>query len=168
MTGGASPLTPEQQIIVFDVRMPRLLMALVVGAALSVAGAAFQALLRNPLADPYILGVSSGAALGAILAVVFAATVPFGRTLSAFAGAVATIALVFAIGQGRDGAPTERLILAGVIVNAFLGSAIIFLLTLTSELGLRGIWWGLALGLAVVALMLVAWISRFGPDPRRR
>lgn len=138
--GGASPLSPEQEAIVFDVRLPRLAMALVVGAALSVAGAAFQALLRNPLAEPYVLGVSGGAALGAVLSILFVSALPLGRTIAAFAGALATIAVVYALGQGREGAPTERLILAGVIVNAFLGSTIIFLLSLTSESGLRGIY----------------------------
>jgi iron complex transport system permease protein len=137
---GAGAMAPEQRAIVFDVRLPRLLLAAVVGASLGVSGAAFQALLRNPLAEPYVLGVSGGAALGAVLAVLFLSAVPGGRTIAAFGGAAATIAVVYALGQGREGAPTERLILAGVIVNAFLGSAIIFLLSITSESGLRGIY----------------------------
>ena len=140
MTGSPSPLSAEHTAIVFDVRLPRLALALIVGASLSVAGSAFQALLRNPLAEPYILGVSSGAALGAVLSAVVFAAAATGRTMSAFVGALATIAVVYAIGEGREGAPTERLILAGVIVNAFLSSAIIFLMTLTSESGLRGIY----------------------------
>lgn len=139
-SGSPSPLSAEHTAIVFDVRLPRLALALVVGASLSVAGTAFQALLRNPLAEPYILGVSSGAALGAVLSAVVFAAAAAGRTMSAFVGALATIAVVYAIGEGREGAPTERLILAGVIVNAFLSSAIIFLMTLTSESGLRGIY----------------------------
>ena len=140
VTGASSPLSPEQQTIVFDVRMPRLALGLMVGASLGVAGAAFQALLRNPLAEPYILGVSGGAALGAVLSLVFVSAVPVGRTAAAFAGAVATIAVVYGLGQGREGAPTERLILAGVVVNAFLSSTIIFLVTLSSDAGLRGIY----------------------------
>ena len=138
ITGAASPLTAEQHTIVFDIRIPRVLLALIVGASLSISGAAFQALLRNPLAEPYVLGVSGGAALGAVLAVVFASFVPFGRTAAAFLGATATIGLVYGLGQGRDGAPTDRLILAGVIVNAFLSSSIIFLMTLASDIGMRG------------------------------
>ena len=138
LTGGPSPLTPEQQSIVFDIRLPRLVLALVVGASLSVSGTAFQALLRNPLAEPYVLGVSGGAALGAVLAVVFAASIPLSRTVAGFVGAAVTIAVVYALGQGREGAATDRLILAGVIVNAFLGSIIIFLMTLASDVGLRG------------------------------
>jgi iron complex transport system permease protein len=63
-----SQLSSEYQLIIFDIRLPRILLGIFVGASLSVAGASFQALLRNPLADPYVLGVSSGAAVGAIIA----------------------------------------------------------------------------------------------------
>ena len=73
-----------------------------VGAALSVSGAAFQALLRNPLADPYVLGVSSGGALGAILALIFAARISLITPLAAFVGATATIAIVYFLGR-REG-----------------------------------------------------------------
>ena len=75
VTGRAAEVTPEERVIISAIRLPRVLMAVVVGAALSVAGAAYQALLRNPLADPYILGVSTGGALGAIVATVFAESV---------------------------------------------------------------------------------------------
>ena len=68
LTFSPSSLSVEHRLILFDVRLPRLLLAMIVGAALSVAGASYQALLRNPLADPYVLGVSSGAVLGTILA----------------------------------------------------------------------------------------------------
>jgi len=130
MTGRAADVLPAHQIIVAEIRIPRILMAIVVGAALSVAGAAYQALLRNPLADPYILGVSTGAALGAILATIFAESFPVGRPVSAFIGAVITIAIVYALGQSRQGSSSSvRLILAGVIVNAFLSSSVIFLVT---------------------------------------
>ena len=140
LAGRPDNLTPEETAIVFGLRLPRLALALLVGASLSIAGAAFQALLRNPLAEPYILGVSSGAALGAVLSVVYLSAFPFSRTPAAFAGAIVTIGAVYALGGGGESAPTERLILAGVIVNAFLGSTIIFLLTLASDSGLRGIY----------------------------
>jgi len=119
----------EQRAIIADIRMPRVLMAIVVGAALSVAGAAYQALLRNPLADPYILGVSIGAAVGAILATIYAESSPVGRPIAAFIGAIASTAVVYVLGQTREGATSERLILAGAIVNAFLGSVVMFLLS---------------------------------------
>ena len=127
--GSAADVPAEQRTIILDIRVPRVLMAIVVGAALAVAGAAYQALLRNPLADPGILGISSGAALGAISATVFAESLPVSRPVAAFVGAVITIAIVYALGQGRHGSGTERLILAGVIINALLSSIVIFLVT---------------------------------------
>jgi iron complex transport system permease protein len=132
ITGRAADVSPEQRIIIADIRLPRVLMAIVVGAALAVAGSAYQALLRNPLADPGILGISSGAALGAISATIFAESLPISRPVAAFAGAVITIAVVYALGQGRRGSGTERLILAGVIINALLSSIVIFLVTSAS------------------------------------
>jgi iron complex transport system permease protein len=133
VSGHAADVPLEQRIIIAEIRIPRILMAIAVGGALSVAGAAYQALLRNPLADPYILGVSTGAALGAILATVFAESLPVGRPVAAFTGAVITIAIVYALGQSRQGSSSSiRLILAGVIVNAFLSSSIIFLVTTAS------------------------------------
>ncbi|MEK6304306.1 MAG: iron ABC transporter permease [Acidobacteriota bacterium] len=132
MTGRASEVTPEERVIISGIRLPRVLMAVVVGAALSVAGAAYQALLRNPLADPYVLGVSTGGALGAIAATVFTESFQVSRPLAAFAGATLTIAVVYALGQSKQGGSTERLILAGVIVNALLSSAVIFLVTAAS------------------------------------
>jgi len=132
ITGRAADVSPQQRIIIADIRLPRVLMAVVVGAALAVAGSAYQALLRNPLADPGILGISSGAALGAISATIFAESIPISRPVAAFAGAGVTIAVVYALGQGRRGSGTERLILAGVIVNALLSSIVIFLVTSAS------------------------------------
>jgi cobalamin transport system permease protein len=129
VTGRAADVTPEERVIFAEIRLPRILMAVVVGAALSVAGAAYQALLRNPLADPYILGVSTGAALGAIAAIVFAESLAVSRPLAAFVGAVLTLTVVAVLGQSRQGGSSERLILAGVIVNAFLSSLVIFLVT---------------------------------------
>jgi iron complex transport system permease protein len=132
ITGRIAEVPPEQKIIIADIRLPRVLMALVVGAALAVAGSAYQALLRNPLADPGILGISSGAALGAITATIFAESFPISRPVAAFGGAVITIAIVYGLGQGRRGSGTERLILAGVIMNALLSSIVIFLVTSAS------------------------------------
>lgn len=129
ITGRASDANLEQRVIIASIRLPRVLMAMTVGGALAVAGAAYQALLRNPLADPGILGVSSGAALGAIAATIFAESLPVSRPVAAFVGAGATIAIVYALGQSRQGGGAERLILAGVIINALLSSIVIFLVT---------------------------------------
>jgi len=132
IAGQVADVSPEHRLIISEIRFPRVLMAIVVGSALAVAGSAYQALLRNPLADPGILGISSGAALGAISATIFAESVPISRPVAAFAGAVLTIAVVYALGQGRRGSGTERLILAGVITNASLSSIVIFLVTSAS------------------------------------
>ncbi|HSB07881.1 MAG TPA: iron ABC transporter permease [Blastocatellia bacterium] len=129
ITGRTLDVSPEHTVIIASIRLPRVLMAMTVGAALAVAGAAYQALLRNPLADPGILGVSSGAALGAIAATIFVDAVPVSRPVAAFVGAGATIAIVYALGQSRQGGGAERLILAGVIINALLSSIVIFLVT---------------------------------------
>jgi iron complex transport system permease protein len=139
ITGRGTDVPPEQRTIIADIRLPRVLMAIVVGAALAVAGAAYQALLRNPLADPGILGISSGAALGAITATVFAESLPVSRPVAAFIGAVITIAVVYALGQGRHGSGTDRLILAGVIINALLSSVVIFLVTSASGVRQRSV-----------------------------
>lgn len=138
IAGSASGTGPEQTIIA-DVRLPRVLMAIVVGAALGVAGAAYQALLRNPLADPYILGVSTGAAVGAITAILFAESIPLSRPLAAFLGAVLAISVVYFLGQGEQRGPTERIVLAGIITNTFLSSVVIFLITTASGVRMQSV-----------------------------
>src|SRR5262249_40319123 len=128
MTWATPTAPPELVSIIADVRIPRVLKGIVVGAALSVAGAAYQGLLKNPLADPYILGVSTGAAVGAIVATVFAGSILVGRPIAAFIGAVLTMAALYALGQKNRGSSSSRLILAGIIINTFLSSVVIFLL----------------------------------------
>ena len=118
--------------ILLDVRLPRVLLAALVGAALAAAGGAFQGVLRNPLADPFILGVSGGSALGAVL---FGALISsagfgaFGRPLAGFAGAAVTLALLFRFARlgGRTGATT--LLLVGVVINAIASALILFVIT---------------------------------------
>src|SRR5207247_11310607 len=90
---GRCGMSSDQASILFEIRLPRLLLAATVGASLSVAGAAYQALLRNPLAEPYLLGVSNGAALGTMLAFVFFSSLFWTRPLFAFAGAAASTSL---------------------------------------------------------------------------
>lgn len=122
------------QTIVLQLRLPRAAMAALVGGGLALSGAVFQALLRNPLAEPYILGVSGGAAVGAVAAIAlgWTAHAPWTLPLAAFAGAVGAIALVFriALGVGRA-LDTRVLLLAGVIVGAFFNAVILLLLTLS-------------------------------------
>jgi len=135
LSGSPETLTSR---ILFDVRLPRILLAMIVGAGLAVAGAGYQALLRNPLADPYVLGVSSGAALGTILALLLPAPLALLKPLAAFAGATATIAVVYFLGRRSDELSPYLLLLAGVITASFLSAVITFLLTFLSGRDLRG------------------------------
>ncbi len=129
---GADPASPNPDFeILMHVRVPRILLAAIVGAALAGAGVTFQAVLRNPLADPYILGISSGAGLGAMLAVIsgFHWTL-FGRSpiaVFAFAGALGTVWLVWMVGRVTGKFHVTGLLLAGVVVNACFSAVIMFL-----------------------------------------
>lgn len=130
-------LSKSQSAILFDIRLPRVLLGAAVGASLAVAGAALQSLLRNPLAEPYLLGVSNGAALGTMLAFVFFSQTDFARPIFAILGAsLATIA-VYQMAKSRAGMNTERLVLSGVIVTTFLSSILVLLTTLLDTTKLR-------------------------------
>ncbi|GAB3972517.1 iron ABC transporter permease [Actinoallomurus acanthiterrae] len=121
-TGGVDPLRDQ---VVWDIRTPRVLLAAVAGAGLSVAGVTFQALVRNPLADPYVLGVSSGASLGAVLVAAVGTTVlgGVGVTGAAFATALLSVLLVYLLAQRAGRLLDSRLVLAGVAVG-YLCSAV--------------------------------------------
>ena len=124
---------PASRAILVDVRLARVLLAATVGAALASAGAAYQAVLRNPLADPFILGVSGGAALGATVFVALspasAIGSPLGRPLAAFAGAAATLVVLFGLARFRGRTATTALLLTGVVLNAFDSAIIQFFVT---------------------------------------
>jgi iron complex transport system permease protein len=131
-------MSPEQSSILFDIRVPRVLLAACVGGSLAAAGAGLQSLLRNPLAEPYLLGVSNGAALGTMLAFVFFEQIVFARPLLAFIGASAATFFVFQMARGRTGMNVERLVLAGVIVTTFLSSIIVLMTSLLDAARLLG------------------------------
>jgi cobalamin transport system permease protein len=137
--GHPERLSTDFRLIMLDIRLPRILLAVLVGASLSVAGAGFQALLRNPLADPYVLGVSSGAALGVILALVAVPLVPLLTPLAAFLGASATIGAVYFLGRHEGQIDSDTLLLAGIITASFLSAIIMFLMTTLASRDLRGI-----------------------------
>ena len=137
--GQRGQLSTEYRLIVFELRLPRILLGILVGAALSVAGAGFQALLRNPLADPYVLGVSSGAALGAILSLIASPQVPQVTPLAAFAGAGLTIAAVYFLGRREGQLDSGTLLLAGIVTASFLSAVIMFLMTTLAGRDLRGL-----------------------------
>ena len=124
--------TPSQSMdatIFFVTRMPRTLLAALAGAGLALAGAAFQALLRNPLADPFTLGVSSGAALGAVLAIKLGLVVTFvGLStvpIFALAGALSAVAVVYSLARTRGAIPTSVLLLSGVTMSFFFSAMIL-------------------------------------------
>ena len=124
--------------IVWKIRMPRVVLAGLVGASLAIAGAAFQGLLKNPLADPYTLGVSSGASVGAVATLFFGISVPFLGifTLPVFSmiGALVTMLLVITFAKLVDRSmKMETIILTGIIFSSFLGSVISLMIALTGE-----------------------------------
>ena len=145
----SSAISTDYGMIVLDIRLPRILLGIVVGASLSVAGTSFQALLRNPLADPYVLGVSSGAAVGAILALILENQLSLSPELAglltplfAFIGAAVTIAAVYVLGRRQGQIDSGTLLLGGIITASFLNAVIMFLLTVPAGGSLRGaVYW---------------------------
>jgi iron complex transport system permease protein len=155
--------------ILWGVRLPRVTAGLLTGGALAVSGAVFQALLRNPLAEPYLLGVSSGAALGVVLALV--AGIPASAYVllpsAALVGSLLAIFIVFRVARLGDRLDTRVLLLAGVVVSAFFSACVLLVLTFARvgtlrsaffwTLGsLEGASWGMILALAAYALPAVA------------
>lgn len=125
-------------VIVRDLRAPRVLLAFAVGGSLAVCGAALQAMIRNPLAEPYLLGLSGGAGLGAVLAIATQATGPWAVPLAAFAGAAAAVGLVYRLSlvAGRRLDP-RVLLLAGVVVGSFAGALMSAIIVLSPAAGIR-------------------------------
>ena len=130
---GALKDTDPTGLILFKIRLPRIILAALVGFALSLGGVVFQALLRNPLADPFILGVSSGAAFGAILGIFFGFGFTVGVPVMAFAGALLTVALVMTLGARRMGMESATILLTGVIINAFFTAIIMFFIATVAD-----------------------------------
>ncbi len=114
--------------ILVNIRLPRILLACAVGAALSISGAVMQCLFRNPLAEPYILGVSSGAAVGVSLGLIWGLTSLFSTPILAFSGALITVAAVYGIAQVRGRIKTDTLLLAGVAIASFLSAVSFYML----------------------------------------
>lgn len=128
--------------VLFHIRLPRVMMAASVGAGLSMAGLIFQVLLRNVLADPYILGVSGGASVGALIAIVSGASAAslFMQPLFAFLGSLVVIVLVAAVGL-RSGARSNTLLLSGVMIGTFLSSVILVLVSTTDTSIRSALFW---------------------------
>lgn len=137
LSGDITPVDRElavRSMVLLDIRLPRILTAAVVGGGLAIAGVVFQAILLNPLADPFTLGISAGAAFGAAVAILlnlgaFAVSVP----LFAFTGAVSTLFAVLYLSSTRGGFSSNNLILSGIIVGAILSAGISFLKYVADE-----------------------------------
>lgn len=126
--------------IIFDIRLPRVLYAIAVGGGLSIAGAVFQAILLNPLAEPYILGISSGGTFGAVLSFLIGASF-LGTQLFSFAGALLVMLLVFVLGKRFGELEPNVLLLTGVMVGAFFSAAILLMMTLLNDSLRTAVFW---------------------------
>ena len=125
--------------IIWKIRFPRVLIAALVGATLSLGGLVFQALMRNPLAEPYILGISGGSAIGAIIGILLNLSRFPGVSIFAFLGGMGTLFLVLLISTGKTLLKKESLLLSGVMVNAFCSAIIMFLISLTQDARIHNI-----------------------------
>jgi len=125
--------------IIWQIRFPRVLLAMLVGATLSLGGLVFQALLRNPLAEPYILGISGGSAIGAIIGILLGLSRFPGVSLLAFLGSLGTLLLILIMSTGKSILKKDSLLLSGVMVNAFCGAIIMFLVSITQDSRLHNI-----------------------------
>lgn len=132
---GSGVFTEEQKAVIWFIRMPRLIVGILVGAALGISGAVMQGVFSNPLADPGIIGVSSGAATGAVLAIVLGVSADsiFTLPLFAFVGALLAVALTVLLAMKNGKIPVMTLLLAGVAVGMFLGAVTSGLLTFMNE-----------------------------------
>ncbi|GCF13094.1 cobalamin import system permease BtuC [Haloarcula mannanilytica] len=139
----AYPVTDLQTQIVMQVRLPRILLGAVVGFSLAAAGTIMQGIFRNPMADPSIIGVSSGAAVGAVGYIVAPVAIPLGLGLrgAAFAGALLAAFGVYLIATRNGETPVATLLLAGVAVQTFLGAVVSFLLLQSGESIRRALFW---------------------------
>jgi iron complex transport system permease protein len=150
--------------IVLRVRLPRVLLGALVGASLAASGVLFQATLRNPLADPYVLGVSGGAALGGILVLSLGSAFGLGYEAvppAAFAGCLITTALLYAIAGANARFSTTSLLLTGVVFNAFASAAIVFLASLAGLTEGASIFLWLIGSLSSIRVEVSGWVAAF-------
>ncbi len=151
-----------QVAIVRNLRLPRVALGIAVGAGLAVSGTALQATLRNPLAEPYLLGVSGGAAAGAVLAVTLGIASPLLLPLAAFAGAAIAVVIVLLVARAVSGHADPRvLLMAGVVVGAFCTAAIMVALATAPENTVRGALWWMMGSLGDAQWRSVRWVAAY-------
>lgn len=175
IAGGASPMPladvlaalggsgdATQDAIVRTLRLPRVVLGVFVGAGLAASGTALQATLRNPLAEPYLLGVSGGAAAGAVAAVTLGIDAPALLPLAAFAGAVAAVVVVLLVARAVSGHADPRvLLMAGVVVGAFCTAVIMVALATAPENTVRGALWWMMGSLADAQWRSLGWVAGY-------
>ncbi|MBU4311812.1 MAG: iron ABC transporter permease [Candidatus Omnitrophica bacterium] len=154
VTLSVSELLLQENKYILYLRLSRILMAILAGSGLAVSGIALQAILKNSLAEPYILGTSSGAGLGAVLAIIIGMSKTF-IPVMAFIGAILTIILVYNLARQGNKIPVQSLILSGVIVSIALSAIIIYLVSTSSNEALHGMMWWLWGNLQVYDLKLL-------------
>jgi iron complex transport system permease protein len=151
-----------QAAIVRDLRLPRVALGMAVGAGLAVSGTALQATLRNPLAEPYLLGVSGGAAAGAVLAVTLGIASPLLLPAAAFVGAAIAVLVVLLVARAVSGQADPRvLLMAGVVVGAFCTAAIMVALATAPENTVRGALWWMMGSLGDAQWRSVRWVAAY-------
>lgn len=169
LLGHTNSISSDYGMIISDIRLPRILLGIFVGASLAVAGTSFQALLRNPLADPFVLGVSSGAALGAVLALIAEPHLAVPPSLAAmftplgaFLGAAATVAVVYFLGRREGQIDSGTLLLAGIVSASLLSAIILFLMTTLSGRDLHGMTFWLMGDLSISLQQNLRWVLGVG------
>ncbi|MBD3271293.1 MAG: iron chelate uptake ABC transporter family permease subunit [Elusimicrobia bacterium] len=125
----STDINETAQTIILSIRLPRVMLAFIVGAGLACVGSVYQSILSNPLADPYILGTSSGAALGASIAMIMGISNMLIVPTAAFTGSCIALILVYLLARTGNRLPMQTLLLAGVVVNAFLFALVMFILS---------------------------------------
>jgi iron complex transport system permease protein len=161
--GGDAPSSAAADIVL-RVRLPRVVLGMLVGASLAVSGVLFQALLRNPLADPFVLGISGGAALGAILVLSLGGAVGLGYAAvppAAFAGSLCTTLLLYAVAGIRGRVSATHLLLTGVVFNAFASAAIVFLASISGLMEGAGVFLWLIGSLSASRVEVAGWVAVF-------
>jgi len=142
-----SDISDSYKTIILKIRLPRVLLGVLVGASLSSAGVAFQGMFKNPMADPYVIGISSGAALGAAIAIVTGMNINFlgisSISLSAFIGALVSVFLVYFISKVKNKVPVTNLLLSGIAIGQFFTSIMSFLMVIYSKDVQKIVFWTL-------------------------
>lgn len=140
-----SDILETHQTIIWSIRLPRVLLGVLVGSSLAIAGAAFQGMFKNPMADPFVIGISSGAALGATIAIILKASISFlgisSISLFAFIGALAAVFTVYNISRIKDKVPVTTLLLAGVAIGQFLTAIMSLLMVIFNNDMAKIVYW---------------------------